>query len=152
MSSIYTYGYGYNKKLCEDITARFLNTYHPRHNLVINIIHRGMKRDGVYGWCDISTERMSRPRKFMIELQSNMPRDLYISTLFHELIHVKQWVRGELSFRAGKMLYDGENVSQWDYDKQPHEVEAHSKEKVLTKIYKRMTVEDLAHYPPVLLD
>ena len=151
MSSIYTYGYGFSKNLCEDITSRFINTYFPRHNLTVNIIHRGMKREGVYGWCDISNERKSRPRKFMIELQSNMPRDLYITTLFHELIHLKQWVEGSLSFRAGKVLYNKEPISQWDYDDQPHEIEAHSKEKELFEIYCNVPVGDLSTKLPIAL-
>ena len=87
----------------------------------------------------------------MIELQSNMPRDLYISTLFHELVHVKQWVEGSLSFRAGKVLYNKEPISQWDYDEQPHEIEAHSKEKELFEIYCNVPVGDLSTKLPMAL-
>jgi len=135
MSSIFTYGYGYSKRLCEDITSWFLNTHFPRHHITINVNHRGMVRDNVNGWCDISRYNMNRPRKFLIEIQSNLSREEYIQTLIHELIHVKQWVEGSLTVKHGKMCWHKELASNWDYENQPHEIEAYTKEKELYKLY-----------------
>jgi len=152
MSIIHTSGYGYSKKLCEDITSRFLNTYFPRHNLEINIVHRGMKRDGVYGWCDISkNSKKSKPRSFLIELQSNMYKFVYTQILFHELVHVGQWVRGDLQFRQGKLCYSEVPIDNFDYRDQPHEVEAREMEKKLFVSYIDMTNEELAQVPWKLL-
>jgi len=53
MSSIYHSGYGYSKIICEDVTSWFLNTYYPRHKIAIDIVHRGLKRDKVVGYCDV---------------------------------------------------------------------------------------------------
>jgi hypothetical protein len=79
-------GYGAHKKLCEDILIWFATKFYPRHKLDITVCHRGMKREGAYGYCDIEGEQRN-PRTFLIELQSNMNKRLYALTLMHELIH-----------------------------------------------------------------
>ena len=88
-------GYGAHKYLCEDILCWFYNSFYPKHTIDITVNHRGLKREGVYGWCDISSDNTYKPRGFLIEIQSHMPKRLYAETLVHELIHVKQWIDGE---------------------------------------------------------
>ena len=127
MSSIYHSGYGYSKKLCEDITSWFLNKYYPRHKIDVDIEHRGLVRENVLGYCDVMGHNY-RPRHFMIELQTDMCKELYIKTLLHELTHLKQWVDGSLRFRSGKLCYSQEPVENWDYEHQPHEIEAREEE------------------------
>ena len=119
-------GYGYRKGLCEDVTDWFITKFLPRHKLHIGIQHRGLKRDNVFGYCDIDSDYgdINRPRDFKIDLQSHMPKTLYIVTLLHELVHLRQWVRGQLKFRSGRMTWDGIRVSDLDYAVQPHEIEA----------------------------
>ena len=134
MSDIYTAGYGYSKKLCEDATSWFLRTYFPRHKISIEIEHKGLKREKVVGYCDVVGE-CYRPRHFLIELQANMDRELYLITLFHELTHVAQWIRGDLRHRYGKLCYSLEPVEKYEYENQPHEVEAHKMESVLFDKY-----------------
>ena len=134
MSSIYHSGYGYSKILCEDVTSWFLNKFYPRHKISVDIVHRGLKREGVYGYCDVAGEQY-RPRHFLIELQPYMSRELYIKILFHELTHLAQWVDGSLRFRHGKLCYSLEPVEKWDYEDQPHEIEARESEQILYDQY-----------------
>ena len=134
MSSIYHSGYGYSKKLCEDVTSWFLNKYYPRHKIDVDIVHRGLRRENVLGYCDV-IGRSYRPRHFLIELQSDMYRELYIKILLHELTHLAQWVRGSLRVRYGKMCYSKEPVEKWDYWHQPHEIEAREEEERLYEWY-----------------
>jgi len=68
---------------------------------------------------------------FLIELQANMDRELYLKTLFHELTHVAQWVRGDLRFRYGKLCFCKTPVENWEYWYQPHEIEARREEERL---------------------
>ena len=136
MSGIYTYGYGYSTKLCEDVTSWFLNKYYPRHKINVEIEHHGLKTDGVYGYCDV-IGRSYRPRHFLIELQSDMYRELYIKILLHELTHLSQWVDGSLRFHRGKMCYCLEPVENYDYRYQPHEIEARDNEIILYDLYLR---------------
>jgi len=127
MSSIYYSGYGYSKIICEDVTSWFLNEYFPRHKIDVDIIHKGLKRDKVIGYCSVIGS-WHRPRHFLIELQTHMSEELYIKTLFHELTHLAQWVDGSLRFRYGKMCYSQEPVENYDYWDQPHEIEAREEE------------------------
>jgi hypothetical protein len=120
-------GYGAHKKLCEDILIWFIAKFYPRHKIDITVSHRGMKRDGAYGYCDImGGER--HPRTFLLELQSNMDKRLYALTLVHELVHVGQWIDGAMKLNRGKRIYRGITVDGLDYSDQPHEIEARDKE------------------------
>jgi len=130
MSYICHSGYGYSKVLCEDVTSWFLNKYFPRHKITVEILHRGLKREGVNGYCDHVGESY-RPREFLIELDTYMDKDLYIQTLLHELTHLKQWVLGSLRSRYGKLCYCKEPVEKYDYWHQPHEIEAREEEERL---------------------
>jgi hypothetical protein len=134
MSSIYTSGYGYSKKLCESVTSWFLKKYYPRHKIDVDILHRGLRRENVLGYCDVVGPSY-RPRHFLIELQTDMCKELYIKTLLHELTHLAQWVRGDLRHRYGKLCYSQEPVEIYDYEDQPHEIEAREEEERLYNLY-----------------
>lgn len=106
----------------------------PRHHLYIDVEHKGLKREFVYGYCDY-TGNSYKPREFLIELQSHMDKELYTKTLIHELVHVHQWVSGSLKAKRGKMYYDKEPVDFYEYWDQPHEIEAREKEESLYHEY-----------------
>jgi hypothetical protein len=111
-----------------------MNRYMPRHIIDLRIVHRGLKREFVYGWCDFE-DNHKKPRAFLIELQSNMNLETYTKTLIHELVHVRQWVFGSLRQKYGKMYYGSTNVEDLDYDDQPHEIEAQEQENILYAEY-----------------
>ena len=134
MSEFSHHGYGYSKVLCEDVTSWFLSNFFPRHKIELVIIHRGLRREKVYGYCDV-TDDSYRPRQFVIEMCTYLDEELYIKTLFHELTHLAQWVRGSLRVRYGKMCYSKEPVEKWDYWHQPHEIEAREEEERLYEWY-----------------
>lgn len=123
-------GYGYRKRICEDVAVWFLNKFLPRHQLYVEIQHRGLRREHVYGYCDYVGESY-RPREFLIELNTYMDEELYIKTLLHELTHLRQWVVGSLRMRRGKLCYSKEPVEKYDYWHQPHEIEAREQEETL---------------------
>jgi len=134
MSYIQTSGYGYSKLLCEDVTTWFLNKFLPRHKIDVEILHRGLRREGVYGYCDFVDES-HRPRHFLIELNTHMDKELYTKTLLHELVHLRQWVVGSLQLRRGKVCYCKEPVEEYEYWYQPHEIEAREQEELLYENY-----------------
>lgn len=151
MSYVEMSGYGYSKLICKDVTCWFLNKFLPRHKLYVEIVHRSLKYDCVYGWCDITGETY-RPRDFLIELHTHMDRELYIKTLLHELVHLRQWVTGTLRSKRGKMYYGIVNVQDIDYKDQPHEVEAREQEEILYLEYLsdalNVPVEEVSHRFP----
>lgn len=151
MSYIQHSGYGYRKLLCEDVTSWFLNKFLPRHKITVEILHRGLKREQVYGYCDYVGESY-RPREFLIELDTHMHEELYIQTLLHELVHLRQWVVGSLRQKRGKMYYGKECVENIEYWHQPHEVEAREQEETLYYEYLKeknpVSVSQVLHYFP----
>lgn len=71
----------------------------------------------------------ARPRSFLVELQAG-PCDEVISTLAHEFVHIKQYVRGELKSYAKKHKFKGKTylVEDIDYFDRPWEIEAYGRE------------------------
>jgi len=130
MSFITHSGYGYSQELCENVTSWFLNNFFPRHKIDVEIVHRDLKEEQVRGYCDV-VGCGYRPRDFLIELDTYMTKELYIKTLFHELTHLAQWIRGSLRHRYGKLCYCKTPVENWDYWYQPHEIEAREEEERL---------------------
>lgn len=105
----------------------------PRLEYIDITVHLKDLQGEVYGYCLALDEgnRADRPRSFEIEVEKNMPLRKVITTIAHEMVHVKQYARGELYQGAriakhrwqGKWLSNG--ISYWD---QPWEIEAHGRE------------------------
>jgi len=129
-----TTGYGYSKRLCEDIVTWFIAKYFPRHKLEIEVLHRGLKREGALGYCDVAGETY-RPRSFLIEMDTYMNKKTYATVLIHELIHLRQWVKEELKLKSSKKYFKGECMDDLDYWEQPHEIFAHRYESILYQSY-----------------
>lgn len=131
-------GYGYSKTLCRKVTHWFIKKYFPRHHIYLEIVHRGLKRECAYGYCDVigSTHK---PREFLIELDTHMSHELYTRTLLHELWHLKQFVSGELKIKASKRYFRGECVEELEYKDQPHEIFARWYERVLYNEFLTLT-------------
>jgi len=110
-----------------------------------------MIREDSVGYCDwIGTSH--KPRDFEIELQSNMNERMYLETVLHELVHLRQWVKGTLTMKSGKFVWQGDLVDHLDYMNQPHEIEAFREEKILYRRYmkevKGVTVQEPIQYFP----
>ena len=134
MLTLYTEGYGYSKRLCRDVVCWFVSKHLPRHKLEIEVLHRGMKREGAYGYCDVAG-RHHKPRCFLIELDTHMDKETYTKTLLHELYHVLQFCRGELKLKSSKRYYKGECMEDLEYYEQPHEIAARWNERILYQQY-----------------
>jgi hypothetical protein len=134
MLSLYTSGSKYSRRRCNGVVEFFVNKYLKRYKIEIEVLHRGLLRENVYGWCTVQ-DCDWRPRSFLIELHNHMNEEDYIKTLLHELQHVLQHVRGDLRDKKGIRCWKGIDCSELDYDDQPWEQEAHSIESVLYQEY-----------------
>jgi hypothetical protein len=134
MLTLYTEGYGYSKRLCEDVVSWFISKYLPRHKLEIEVLHRGLKREQALGYCDVAG-RHYNPREFLIELDTHLDKETYITVLIHELYHILQFVSGELKLKSSKRYYKGECVEDLEYWEQPHEISARWNERILYQQY-----------------
>lgn len=131
-----TTGYGYSKRLCKDVVCWFVSKYLPRYKLDIEILHRGLKKEGVVGWCDVVGETYN-PRSFLIELDTYMDKNTYVRTLLHELYHMLQFVTGDLKIKSSKKYFKGECMEDYEYWQQSHEIFAYWNEKILYHEYLR---------------
>ena len=101
----------------------------------INLIPRLSQKDNVAGDC-IWEDSRSRPREFTIRVDSSQSLQLMLETIAHEIVHVKQFARGELQDLSSDI-----NVCKWkgadvkcnavDYYDLPWEIEAHGRERGL---------------------
>ncbi len=127
-------GYNYSKRRCESIVNWFVDTYLPNHKLFINVDHKGLLRESVFGWAWVVPPD-HRPREFEVEIHNRLSVEEYTSTLLHELWHVYQHVTGQLKDKYNKRYWKGIDHSKTDYADQPWEVEALRMEKILYREY-----------------
>jgi hypothetical protein len=114
----------------------------PRHQnvkVIVSVIKRLEEKEGIYGDCYDDGDRIYR-----IRLDSELEKsneDEFFSTLLHEMVHVKQYCKRELTQPRGKFWitrFKGEDYSvTMAYRSQPWEKEARKLEKVLLKKFKK---------------
>jgi len=93
------------------------------------------KKEQAYGYCHITDDNLNRPREFMIELDTSMKYgfDQILTWLAHEMVHLKQFVRGELcDYETGRVQWKKRMYGNVYYEDQPWEREAYRLE---TKLY-----------------
>ena len=134
MLTLYTDGYNYSKSRCTKIVNWFIQKELPRYKLEITVNHRGMLREGVYGWVGV-TDCDWRPRSFEIEMHNQLSPEHYVVVLLHELWHVNQHVKGALRDKYGRRHWRGIEHSDMDYSDQPWEQQAFIMENILYKEY-----------------
>lgn len=134
MLTLYTSGYKYSRRRCEGIVTWFVEKYLKRHKIAIEVLHRGLLREGVYGWCSV-IDCNWRPRTFLIEIHNRLNEEEYTKTLLHELYHILQHIRGDLRNKRGIRCWKGINCDDLEYEEQPWELEANIKEEELYQEY-----------------
>lgn len=98
-----------------------------------------------YGFCDWICDK-PLPRNFTITIDPNLSKRMTLIVLAHEMVHVKQYARGELKdlIRSDKVkylgeVYDDERISYWSH---PWEKEARKLEKKLYNSFKETLIEN----------
>ena len=92
------------------------------------------KKEKAYGYCHITDDNLNKPRQFMIELDTSMihPFDQILTWLAHEMVHLKQFVRGELfDYETGRVQWKTKSFGRIHYDDSPWEKEAYRLETTL---------------------
>ena len=108
-------------------------------NLDIEIVFEDL--GNLEGVCNpVDAER--RPRSFEIGMRPNMQRYKLLQCLAHEMVHVKQYARGELSSELITAKWQGKTFkitnSMEDYLNWPWEVEAYGRDRALYLFYQVM--------------
>ncbi len=115
--------WSYAEKL---MSKRLVNTL----ELTINLTRNLVDKEGAEGFCiwDEWYDLRKTPREFTIDLDSSISIRDILTNLAHEMVHVKQWVKGEMyeysnsnTVRFMKKKYDVNDMDYYDY---PWEIEA----------------------------
>ena len=128
-----------SRRRSRKVVEWFKVKYLPYHHLDITVAHRGLKREHALGFCSVM-DCDHRPRKFLIEMETTLKVDQYISTLLHELWHVFQHVKGTLRDKRGVRYWKDVNSDHLSYEDQPWENEARMMEQLLYNEY--LGIED----------
>ena len=89
------------------------------------------KDEKIFGWC-IWEDTHFRPKEFTIDIDPDQKLHVLMDCFAHELVHVKQWAKGEYYqtmknnkvYVFNKKKVDTAKVNYWD---QPWEIEAHGR-------------------------
>ena len=103
------------------------------NNLELNIkLRRNMFKDENTEGTAIWEDESYRPKEFTIEIDCGSKIRNMLITLAHEMVHIKQWAKGEMyeyaipgKVRFMKTKYDMNDLNYWDY---PWEIEAFGKQ------------------------
>ena len=110
----------------------------------INVLVQNMNID-VWGYCGISDINERKPRSFEILLNPNLSKDEQLSTLAHEMVHLKQLALCEFkSYDNGQYKWHNQNLimEQDQYEEMPWEIEASTQEKMLMEQYHMQVIKD----------
>jgi hypothetical protein len=113
-----------------------VNKLMPRMtNIDIYVKLKDIKDGEAMGYCladpEGDAERNDRPRVFELEIHKKLPLRKLLETICHEMVHVKQYARGELyeGSRVSKHRWQGKWIQEDpDYWDQPWEIEAMGRE------------------------
>lgn len=88
---------------------------------------RGMRHEGTRG-----SVTYIGPKHLVMLLDSGLDMERLVLTIAHEMVHVKQYARGQIKHKIGRKTYYwmGKPIRK-GYFEQPWELEAFSKERVL---------------------
>lgn len=115
-------GKAYQRKYVQSMVEFCIKKLMPRMNsLEIEVILKNLKGDA-YGYCLSQTTR-----EFEIEIHNKMSLRKLLTTVAHEMVHVKQYARRELTgdYTWQGCTYEPKRCDYWD---QPWEIEAHGRE------------------------
>ena len=102
------------------------------------------KKEKAYGFCHIVDDSLSKPREFMIELDTSMRHSFenILIWLAHEMVHLKQFVRKELwDYESGRVQWKSRSFGRVHYDDQPWEKEAYRLEGELYEMFEEWYYE-----------
>ena len=103
-----------------------------RQTLDLKLIANLSTKESVAGDCTWE-DNNTRPREFTIRVDSSQALQEMLSTIAHEMVHVKQYARGELkdtSKSCTHCKWKGKTI-EWEkmnYYDHPWEIEAHGRE------------------------
>lgn len=127
------------------VLEKFVLSKRIRNNITLDIVFTDtVHRDNMWGKAEVLSKRPRAARDFRISVSATgLPFHNLMVTLAHELVHVKQWVLGELMYlntgeiqharwHGQKRILTSNKMEYWD---RPWEIEANGYSKGLVEQY-----------------
>lgn len=104
--------------------SRLITSQKKKHIEIIIKYRRSIKELGTVYIDDYNV--LGMPNSFIIELKNSLNEETKLKTLAHEMVHIKQYIRGELNEQMS--IWKGRKVDsdKISYADQPWEIEAES--------------------------
>lgn len=137
------------RRLAKDAVEFCLDKFCPRmkDRMIVRVVGKEdhLERYHLYAECEYVDDDVNC-REFTIYIDTTLDLLTFLETMMHEMVHVKQFAKGEMKdytrnpslIRWKKEQIDIENTDYWDL---PWEIEAHGREKGLTIQFKRQYLE-----------
>jgi len=114
--------------------GKLLLSHQMLPHIDIEIVMRTTTKD--LGCCSVTYYNdWYKPRQFEIVLKRHKSHKNTIATLAHEMVHLKQFAKGELSLNLDKWHKQLVDTEQLAYSDWPWEIEASSCERVMYDLY-----------------
>ena len=128
--------------VARSVAQHCINKLMPRmRTLDISILFKKIPpQENTIGTCLMQDNN----RTFEIEIQKGLSFDEIVKTVCHEMVHVKQYARNEMtdSTWKGKLRWRNRFIKKnTSYSKLPWEREAYRKQKTLSKSYYKSKVD-----------
>lgn len=126
-----------HKKIGKEAVEFCIRKFLPRIRSPITVMLHGsnnlLRVEGIYASCERIDWEEKKAREFVIRIDTTTPIETFLSSLMHEMIHVKQYAKGELGIYARDpncSRWKGEKINRdkLGYYDEPWEIEAHGYE------------------------
>lgn len=107
--------------VCKSVISWYARKFLRKYNFDITVEHCNMEDH--FATVYVSGE-LDKPDDFTIEIDSSLSDKEYIMTLIHELIHIEDYIKGNLTERNGERYWKGVMYDRDDYENQPWEIRA----------------------------
>lgn len=119
-------------RICKEVLKWYDKTFLNDYDFDVTVEHTNLGEHSAL--MHVSGE-LEEPREFTIEVHQYLEGKEYVMTLIHEMIHIEDYIKGNLTERDGKRYWDGVFYESSDYDNQPWEIRANRLETVFYELY-----------------
>ena len=112
------------KIICEDVLNWYSDTFLEQYDFDVTVLHTNLKDHS-------AVMHLTDDLEFVVEINRNLSKEEYEKTLIHEMIHIEDYIIGNLTEENGRLLWKGKVYD----DDEPWEIRAEELEHSYYEIY-----------------
>jgi len=110
------------KELCKNVIAWYDRNFLGDYAFDLTVQHLELDAEH-YGFMHVSG-KLEDPDDFTIEIDKHLSEEEYVKTLIHEMIHIEDYIKGNLTEKNGERYWKGIFYEEDSYETQPWEMRA----------------------------